>query len=184
MKKINTYSDESGQAASGKDFIVSTVIIDTKNVGNLESLLITIEKESNKIRKWTDSSMKKRANYAKLLLRRKIFSTVTVYYTIYRNKEDYVPLISTHLAKSILDHTKGEKYVAKIFLDKVNNKIHKMIRGEIKSHKIRYRKIRSLDDTNNVYLKLADAICGLARDINNRGIDESYSIIFKKLKKI
>ena len=53
---------------------------------------------------------------------------------------------------------------------------------EIKLFNIRYKKIRALDDRNSVGLKFVDAMCGLIRDINNNNIDNSYTVIYKKLK--
>lgn len=184
MKKFTSYTDESGQVENGRDFIVVTVIIDSDDVNKIEKELLIIEKESKKNEKWTNSNVTKRISYTKLLLERKMFKNMKAYFMIYRNKEDYVHLVSSQVVKAILSYANNENYEAKIFLDKVNNRIHESIRKEIRRYKIRYKKIRSIKDDINSILRLSDALCGLIRDMKNKRIDKSYKEIFEKLEKI
>lgn len=183
MRRVTTYSDESG-IITRKKFIVATAIVNNKDCETFQQLLQEIEQESGKRKKWTDVGVETRARYTKLLLKKRIFSICTVYFAIYNSQSNYVSLVSSQVAKSILNYANTEEYIATIFLDKVNKKITTGIQKDIKRYKIRFKKIRALDDTNNVGLKFIDAICGLIRDINNKDIDDSYGKIYKKLKEV
>lgn len=181
---INCYSDESGQDTRGKFFIVATIIIQSKNLSEIEKTLNIVEKESKKMGKWYATGDRKRDKYIKLLLRNKIFNKLTIYYSVYKNKLDYVSLIGSHIAKAILSYTKGKKYLAKIFIDKSNNKMIEDVKREIKLFHIRYKKIRGLTEESNIFIRLADSVCGLYRDLKNTGIPNDYKNFFRRLKEI
>lgn len=107
----------------------------------------------------------------------------TIYFNVYKNKEDYVSLVSSHMAKSIISYAGDEReYKATIFLDKVNNRVTTGVSRDIKRFRVHFKKIRALDDSNNVGLKFADAICGLIRDMDHEKIPLIYKEIYKKLK--
>jgi len=181
MKKFTSYTDESGIVKKRK-FIVATVIVNNSTRETFEQLLESIETESGKRKKWTDVGVQTRIRYTKLLLKKDIFNLCTVFYSVHISKEEYVTLVSSQVAKSILAYADNKDYKATILLDRVNKKMTENIKRELKQYRIRYRKINALDDTNNVGLKFIDTICGLIRDIENKDIDESYKTIFKKLK--
>lgn len=181
MKKFTTYTDESGIVKKRK-FIVATVIVNNDKREEFEQLLREIEEESSKKKKWADVGVQTRVRYTKLVIKKGIFNLCTVYYSQYFSKEEYVTLVSSQVAKSILTYAGNKEYKATILLDKVNKKMTENIKRELKRYNIRYRKIKGLDDTNNLGLKFIDTICGLVRDIENKDIDDSYKIIFKKLK--
>ena len=184
MKQFTTYTDPSGIASTGSKFIVVTVIVSNKDCEGFQKILEKIEKESGKIKKWTDVANKYRFAYVKLLLKDGIFEMSYIYFSVFKNKEDYESLVSAQMAKSILDYADNNKYKATIFLDKVNNRVTKEVTQDIKKYKVHFKKIRALDDTNNVGLKLADAICGLIRDIDNKNVDSSYRQVYKKLREL
>lgn len=183
MKRFTTHTDESG-VLNKKKFIVATAVIDNAKREEFEQLLEDIEKQSGKQKKWADVGVFTRTRYTKLLLKNNIFNLCTVYYGIFYSKLDYITVVSGHVAESIKSYANNEKYTATIFLDKINNRTTAGLQKAIHRHGVRYKKIRALDDTNNVGLKFIDAICGLVRDIKHEDIDESYKGIFKKLKLI
>ena|SRR6266446_4461537 len=183
MKRFTTYTDESGIVKREK-FIVTTALVNNNDSENFQKLLAEAEKDSGKSKKWTDVGVRIRTRYTQLLLKKDIFKLCTVYFSIFNNKADYVSLVSSHIAKSITNYAGLDKYNATIFIDRVNKRITDGIKKDIKHYKIRFKKIRSLDDTNNVGLKFVDAVCGLIRDIENDKIDKSYKTIYKKLKQI
>ncbi len=181
---ISTFTDESGQDTKGRLFVVSTVILLAGKSQNIETRLLEIEKESKKIKKWTDVANKRRISYTKLLLKKKIFSDVTIYFSVYKNKLDYEALIGSHIAKAILDYVEGERYLAKIFIDRMNKSSIVKIKKEIKLLHVRYRKIRQINDKSSSLIRLADSICGLVRDLSNKNLDQSYKTIANKIKEI
>lgn len=183
MRQFTTYTDESG-ITSRPNFIVVTVIVQNKNREEFEILLEEIEKTSGKSKKWADVGVEKRKTYTKLLLKRNIFNLCTVYFSVFNNKEDYVPLVSSQVAKSVINYSDNSDYKSTIFLDEVNNKTTEKVKKAIKQYKIKFKKIIALDDNNNVGLKFADAMCGLIRDIGNKKIDDSYKTIYNRLKEI
>ena len=182
MKRFTTYTDESGIVKKGK-FIVATVIVNNANCEKFQQLLEEIEEESGKKKKWADVGITTRSRYANLLLKKGIFNLCTIYHAVFYSKEDYVFLVSSQVAQSIINYADHKEYKATIFLDKVNNQTTEGLKRGLKRYKIRFKKIKALDDTDNVGLKFIDAICGLIRDINNTKIDPSYKRIYNKLKK-
>ena len=143
-----------------------------------------IEEKSGKIKKWYQTGNKRRTSYLELLLKEKILTKASAYYSKYQNKSDYISLIGSHIAKSILTYSQDQPYIAKVFMDKLDNKTIKNLKREIKLFHIRYRKIRGITDESSSLIRLADSLCGLIRDINNKKIPESYRAVFNKLKEV
>lgn len=182
--KINTYTDESGQDTRGKLFIVATVIVLSDSAISIEENLRKIEKDSGKLKKWADVGVRVRERYLSLLLREGVFSGITIHYSEYKNKKDYINLMGSHIAKSILDFRGNNDYQVKIFIDKMDKTTHGHLKSELTSYRLRYKKIVPLNDKSSALIRLADAVCGLIRDLNNRNIDECYKKTFSKVKKI
>ncbi len=184
INKINSYTDESGQDTSGKVFVVATVVVSADSAELIENKLLKIEKISNKTQKWYDSGFIRRRDYIKLLLKEKILLKIDILYSRFENKADYVVLISSHIAKAILTSVGDTDYLSKVFVDKMDKKTHQRIAKEIKTYHIRYKKISRLSDQNSALIRLADAICGLVRDMDNKNVASCYKDLFSKLKKI
>ncbi len=121
MKKFTSYTDESGIVKKRK-FIVATVIVNNSTRETFEQLLESIETESGKRKKWTDVGVQTRIRYTKLLLKKDIFNLCTVFYSVHISKEEYVTLVSSQVAKSILAYADNKDYKATILLDRVNKK--------------------------------------------------------------
>lgn len=182
--KIDCFTDESGQDTKGRMFVVCTVITNSDKTKEVEEKLLEVEKESGKNKKWHDVGNKRRHRYIKLLLENKILNELRIYYSEYSNKKDYVNLIASHIAKSIFDFVNDEKYQAKIFVDKLDNKTMLNLKREIKLFHVRYKKIRGITDQSNPLIRLADAACGLKRDLVNKNVANSYRIFFGKIKEV
>lgn len=112
---------------------------------------------------------------------KKILSKMSIFFSKYENKIEYAALIGGHIAKAILGFTKDEVYEAKIFIDKMDRKTLESIKKEIKSFHIRYKKIRGLSDEGSALIRLADTICGAIRDLDNKGVSNSYRKLFDRL---
>lgn len=182
--QISTFSDESGQDTKGKIFIVATIIVHSANNDKMLFLLKEIEKISGKIKKWSESGNKRKSEYANLIVKKKIVDFCTIYYSSFHNDKEYVKLIASHIAKSILTHANDKPYKAKISIDKVDKGTLKKLIKEIKLFHIRYDKIRGVAEEGSSLIRLADAVCGLIRDLENKNKPESYLKIFKKIKEV
>ncbi len=182
--KINTYTDESGQDTKGKTFVVCTIVIVSDKVDQIEIKLLKIEAKSGKVKKWYNSGDKKRHKYIDLLLDSVALSQMHVFCSIFRNKQDYINLIGSHIAKTILTFVGEQEYISKIFIDKVDKKSIMNLTREIKSFHIKYKKIRGHTEESSAFIRLADTLCGMTRDMNNKNIPRSYKYLFSKFKQI
>lgn len=182
--KINTYTDESGQDTQGRTFIVCTAIVNTETINITEKQLLEIENKSKKIRKWHNSNSTKRKCYIDFILEQHITDSVEIYYTQYQNKLDYINLVGSHIAKTIISCVNKQEYSSKIFVDKIDKQAMLNLGKEIRSFHIRYKKIRGITEEASPFIRLVDAICGMIRDINDRKCPKSYQILLSKIKPI
>lgn len=182
--KLSTYTDESGQDTLGKMFVVCTIICPADKTVEIENDLVAIEKTSDKTEKWHKTGDKRRHRYTKLVLESGILKQVKIYYSVYANKTEYSKLVGAHIAKSILNYTRDGEYEAKIFIDKTNKRVLNEIRKEIKQYRIKYKKIRGLTEEASALIRLADAACGLYRDLGHTTVSNSYKGWFKQFLEI
>ena len=143
---IDSFTDESGQDTKGKIFVVCTVIIPASLTQEISEKLLELENKSGKVKKWFETGNKRRVSYLILLLEERIFQKIEVFYSKYQNKSDYVSLIGAHIAKAIILYSQDKPYLAKVFIDKMDRKTTQNLKKEIKSFRIKYRKIRGLTD--------------------------------------
>lgn len=182
--KFSSYTDESGQDTKGKIFFVCTLIVDNGKVAELDSLLKAIEIESKKNKKWHGAGDQKRHHYIRLLLKKRVFDNITCYYGCYENKKDYIDLVSSSITKAVLTYAGDNKYEAKVFIDKMDKRTIASIKKELKQYHIRYKKIVGLSDESSSFIRLADAICGVLRDLTNKNVPKAYLSLQKRLKKV
>lgn len=182
--KINTYTDESGQDTQGKLFVVVSVVINPDLLEKLETRLLCIEKKSRKRRKWTYSNISRRVDFCQLILTEDLFHSFRIYYSVFRNKLNYSQLISSHIARSTAKVGKATDHQVKIFLDSMDKKTISTIAHEIKKYDIDFKKIKGLNEESNVFIRLADCMCGLIRDVENKDCPGVYKKIFKHLEEV
>lgn len=182
--KVSSFTDETGQDTKWKYFYVCTVICLSSDQLKIETKLTEIEQKSGKTKKWHDSNNQRRKKYAELIQYEKIFKNCSIYYSKYESKSDYVDLVSSHIVKSIKTYCKDCDPIAKIFIDKIDNKTTEKIKREIKLYKIKYKKIRGIVDESNSILRLSDAICGLIRDLNHPKTPLCYKKIFSQIREV
>src|SRR3989344_928511 len=164
MIKLYCYVDETGQDTAGELFLVAVVLKEAHEVDFLEKRLEEIEAETGKKQlKWKKASNKIKKSYLKEISQLKELKQ-TVYYSIYRSSKEYSKLTSLTIAKTVL--SKGlDSYSVNIIIDGLNNKEREIVRGELKTLRIKYGKIRGMRDQQSVFLRLADAMAGFLRDI-------------------
>lgn len=148
MQKISITSltDESGQDTQGKLFVVCSAVVFSDRVQEIEAELLEIEKESGKVKKWYETGNQRRHEYIKFILNTKILKEIEIFYSIYENKQEYVTLVGSYIAKAILAFAKDQEYEAKIFIDKTDKTTISNIGKEIKLFHIKYKKIWGLSD--------------------------------------
>ncbi len=161
-QKFYCFVDESGQDTKGKIFLVAIVV---KEQGGLEALkekLLKIEAKTKKnLIKWSSSSKVVREKYLEEVTTLKELSG-TIFYSVYHDTKEYVPLVAITLAKAIhfKNNTTG---LNRIIIDGLNDKERDRIRLELKKLGVRYDKIRGMKDEQDAILRLADTIAGLMR---------------------
>ena len=174
MIKVSSFTDESGQDTKGKVFVVCTVCVASDKTQEVEEKLLDIEMKSGKNQKWFNSGNKRRNAYVKSLLESGFLKNVTLYCSVYKNKSDYVPLVGAHVAKSVLAFSGDGPYMSKIFIDKMDKGTLGSIKKEIKLFHIKYKKIRGLSDEASPLIRLADAACGIVRDLDNKSVADAF----------
>ena len=164
MIKLYCYVDETGQDTAGALFLVTVVLKEVAELDFLEKRLEEIEVGTGKKQlKWKKVSNKVKKSYLKEIVRLKELKRA-VYYSIYRSSKQYSKLTSLTIAKTVL--SKGlDSYSVNIIIDGLNNKEREIVRGELKTLRIKYGKIRGMRDQQSVFLRLADAMAGFLRDI-------------------
>ena len=75
----------------------------------------------------------------------------------------YYDLITLTTAKAIYDKA-SENYQASIIIDGLQKNLEKKIAVSLRRLNIRVAKIKGARDESSSFIRLADAICGLARD--------------------
>lgn len=175
--KIYVYVDETGQDTQGQIFIViCIIIIGVDHKIKTAQLLEKIEKQTNKKAKWHKSSKKAKLNYLSKLNQLPDFK---IYVKIFKKEQDYF----LNTIKSIIQSIKSVKYYRKskfvIIIDglpKANiNSAKKLIRQE----KITVDKLKGLKDEQDSFLRLADNMAGLIREIQ-----ESHHYLFSSFEKL
>ncbi len=162
MKKLYCYVDESGQHSQGAYFLVSVVITDSDR-DQLEKLLLVIELTSGKRKlKWTKSKVANRTAYVKAILTNPVFKN-KLFSASYQSTREYVVLTVSTTAKSIQAYTQ-EEYKATVIVDGLRKSERNRFAVGLRRQGIRTNKIVGGDDTNNAFIRLADALCGFLAD--------------------
>lgn len=182
--KVSTFTDESGQDTRGKIFVVCTAICNSAKADSIEAELIKIEAKSGKVGKWHDTGDKRKHRYIRQVLGINALKDLKIYFSIYENKLEYSKLVGAHIAKSIINYVKDRDYKAKIFIDKSSKAVLFQIRRERKLYRIRYQKVRGLSEKASALIRLADASCGLIRDLEKKNVANSYKQLFKKFREV
>jgi HSP20 family molecular chaperone IbpA len=180
-RKFYAYVDESGQDAKGLVFVVSVLVLEQERDVVCEELE-KIEAESGKKNtKWNKSRHEFRKAYIEGItkidsLKKRIF------FDTFSDNLKYIELTSFATAKAILKKTDEAEYKVTVFVDGFKKKEIEVFSRGLRDLKIRTRKIRGVKkDENNAFIRLVDAICGLARDAN--GKNEWAAKALAKLKK-
>lgn len=176
LTKLYCYVDETGQDTKGELFLVVVVLKEIENLSSLEIKLIEIEDKTGKKQlKWRKTSNAIKKTYLGRLLQINDLKR-SIFYSKYRDSKEYPKLTSLTIAKAVL--AKQEKnYSVTVVIDGLNDREREVVREELKKLKIKYRKIRGMKDEQSVFLRLADAMAGFLRDIDE---EKKYTKSFLK----
>jgi len=179
-RKIYAYIDESGQDTKGQIFIVGVLILGEDKDFVLFELSKIEAKSGKKNLKWNKSRHEARKKYIESLLN---FNSLQgrMFFEFFSDSDKYIELTSYATAKAILKNS-GTNYQATVYIDGFKRKELEIFKRELRDLRVKIRKIRTVKkDENNGFIRLADAICGLARDAEE---DNSWAKdIFRKLPK-
>jgi hypothetical protein len=162
-KRLYVYVDESGQDTKGLIFIISAIVIE-KDQELLMKVLEKIEgKTGKKNYKWNRAHYLYRRAYIEALVDCQSLQN-TVFFTIFRDNKEYIQLTVSATAQAILKKANTD-YKATIFVDGLKKQEVPVFTKGLREFGIKTRKVRGVKkEENNVYIRLADAICGLVRD--------------------
>lgn len=178
VNKIYCYADESGQDTGGKSFFVAVVIINKEFQGKTSSDLIEIEKISKKgLQKWGRTPFQSREKYL-LSVAKCIKNCGRIYYAIYHNTKEYIALTASTIAQAILSYSKDDTE-SSIIIDGLKKGEERKIMTVIKNFRIKYSNIKGLNDRSEPFLRLADAVAGLARDADEEKLQAK--VLTKKM---
>ncbi len=167
MQKLYCYVDESGQDTKGRFFVVSVVVLE-ENRNQMLQELEKIETESGKkYIKWHKARHLFREIYFEKIAQTALFAN-TIFFETFTNGDYYLKMTSYTTAKAILKKAQKKSYTASIYIDGFNKKEVAVFSEEIRALRINKRKVRGVKrDENNAFIRFADALCGLVRDVED-----------------
>lgn len=166
--KLYEYVDETGQDTRGKLFVVSVLVLGAQRY-ELEKALESIEIKSGKRKKkWTDTKHKERDAYLIRVLKLENLKGA-VYFDTLRKSKDYFSFTASVAAAAVRKRTKKEDEVT-IYIDGFNKseiaKFKRIIKPSMKARTF-VKMIRR--DESSALMRLADSLCGLLRDAEEKG---------------
>jgi len=180
-RKIYAYIDESGQDTKGLIFIVSILVIEEERETILKELEFIEKKSKKKNIKWNKANHNFREKYLEEMLKMNKLRG-RIFFDTFSDSKKYIQLTSFATAKVILKKS-SDNYKATIFVDGFKKKEIEVFTKGLRDLHIKIRKVRGVKkDENNAYIRLVDAICGLARDAedNNKWAKEMIDKLIKK----
>lgn len=180
-RKFTVYIDESGQDTKGDVFIVSVLILE-QDQSKISVSLEEIEKESGKRNiKWNKARYDLRKAYIERVARLSELKN-TLFFDVFHNSKEYIQLTSLASAKTILKKAGKDEYKVSVFVDGMKKKEIELFSKGLRDLHVRTKKIRGVKkDENNIFIRLADALCGFIRDAQDG--DEWAIKTLKKMMK-
>lgn len=181
MQKLYAYVDESGQDTGGALFVVGVVMLEDERDHILKELERIEEESGKKNIKWRKARPHQREAYMRGIADSQLFENILFFETFHHTKE-YLELTSYTTAKAILKKAENKDYTVSIYVDGLKGEEIFLFRKEMKALHIRQRKIKGVRrDENNAFIRLADALCGLIRDVKDG--QEAAADMFRLLEK-
>lgn len=161
MQKLYCYLDETGQDTRGDLFLVSAVVNGVER-DDAQRILEQIEKESGKNKsKWVRTRDEARQRYLTAVFAQPVFQGHLLY-AVYRDTMNY-PEHTAQTAKRAIDRFAEANYKAPIIVDGLEGQQRQSFSNLVRSLGVRYKTICGVRDETDAFIRLADALCGLAR---------------------
>lgn len=164
----------------GNLFIVTVAIVGCDREV-VRTLLQKVEMSSGKgIKKWTKSTQKQRLSYIQGLLAESHFNA-KLFYARFSQSTDYSALVQQAISRSIVA-LKLTSYSATILIDGLSKNERQRVAVGLRRLRVRTEKVRGLDDENDEFIRLADALAGFIRDflVNFKDWEESFKRLTQK----
>jgi hypothetical protein len=175
LQKLYAYVDENGQDTIGAVFFVSVVMVDQERE-QLASLLERIETHSGKNkRKWSKSRPDRRLAYIQELLSERAFIG-RLHYSVSYNTTNYVQLTIQTTARAITRYSPTD-YKVTVIVDGLSKPEERRFAAGLRRHFVRTEKIRGATEEADIFIRLADAVCGFLREA-----EEPEADVFRALK--
>jgi hypothetical protein len=180
MQKLYCYVDETGQDTKGSFFFVSVVIMEQERE-QLEQMLEDIEQQSGKHkRKWSKSKPERRYAYIRAVLSEPYFIG-RLYYRRVSNTTDYVQVTVETTAEAIIQHA-TVPYKATVIVDGLSKPEERRFAAGLRQRRVRTEKIRGATDEADIFIRLADAVCGFLREALQDNVDGLQSLMAQGIK--
>lgn len=180
-RKFYVYIDESGQDTGGALFVVGVVILEKERELLLAELEAIEEISGKKNFKWRKTRHSCRQQYIELLLQASDLKD-KIFFETFKNTKQYLEMTTYAAAKALIRRAQDQDYRASIYVDGFGHKeISKLSKG-LRDLNIKRRKVIGVRrEESNVFIRLADAVCGLVRDVY--GGNPWAADMLKRLKK-
>ncbi len=163
-QKLYCYADETGQDTVGDFFLVATTIFDARRQDELRRLLLKFEMASGKgEQKWTRATHSNRIAYIRNVLRNPAFFGA-LYFSLHGETVAYDDLMILSITKAIEAHVASREYAVVIVIDGLQRAEKMKYAKTLRRFGVKFRKIRGVNDKNDPFIRLADALAGFVRD--------------------
>jgi hypothetical protein len=173
-QKLFCYVDETGQDTKGRLFIVAVVVTAEKR-DELLALCEQLEADSAKGRsKWSRTQHPKRLAYLRRVLTDRRFHAA-IRYAVFRHTTGYDLATIEAVAKAL--HQQPTPYAATVYVDGLPPSKRNPYTQHLRGLGLSIEKVRGVPrDENNALIRLADAVAGFVRDV-----EESRSAEYQEL---
>ncbi len=161
MRQLFCYVDETGQDTRGQFFIVALVITEQ----DVEALRLTcerIEAQTGKRAKWIKTRHARRVDYMRRVLDSPLFRE-RLFTAVYMHQRDYFTLTLRAIAHALPLAGRAE-YQAIIRIDGLPREQERAVTLQLRRMGVGVGRVKGVRrDENDALIRLADALCGLAR---------------------
>ena len=161
--RLYAYIDESGQETAGRLFVVCAVVIAGPERDALLGQLEALERRSGKGRvKWHRARFAFRQAFA-VELANLAGLNGSLFLCRFTGTQRYQEATAEAAARAIRARG-GEDVHVRVIVDGLRREERRRFSGLLRRHQLRPDDVRGARDQSDAFIRLADAVCGLARD--------------------
>lgn len=168
FNNVYCYVDESGQHTQGKSFSVAVILVNEVDaLKRVEKQLIDIEKKTKKgTLKWKSTHYSVKEKYLRNVMAISELKNC-IFYSIYTNTRSYVYSTVETIVEAIKKYV-TKPYKVSVMIDGLNKKTRQRIIRHLKQEGVMYKKVRGMKDEGSAWIRLADAIAGFSRHVDEK----------------